>query len=296
MRFHLSAFADEASESMAEQLDALAAAGIRQIELRFVDGLNIGELTPAAARELRRRLDDAGVSISAIGSPYGKIKLTDPFAPHLDAFRRTLETAQELGATRLRLFSFFLDGKPHAACRAQVFERMDALLTAAKDSGVLCCHENEKGIYGDGIRPCLDLLSTFAGRLGGVFDPANFLQVEQDPWKAFTMLRPYITYYHIKDIDSATGELVPAGEGDGQIPRLLQTLAAEEDDLTLTLEPHLAVFGGLAALEEDGGASLKRRYTFESNRAAFDTAAAALKTCLVNAGCAEADGVWTSQK
>lgn len=292
MRFSLSAFADEASANLSEQLGALADNGIRQIELRGVDGVNIGEFTPAAARDLRRRLDDAGVTVSAIGSPYGKIKITDPFAPHLDAFRRTIEAAHELGATRLRMFSFFLDGHAHADCRGEVFERLDALLSATEGSGVLCCHENEKGIYGDTAAPCLELLTAFRGRLSGVFDPANFLQVGQDAWEAFEQLRPLTAYYHIKDVDAATDELVPAGEGDGHIVRILTALAADEGDSVLTLEPHLAVFGGLAALEEDGGTSLKRRHTFCTNREAFDAAAAALKACLMNAGYRENAAVW----
>ena len=282
MRFILSAFADEADPALSGQLSALSQNGLSLLEPRGIDGKNIGDLTVAEAKDLHRRLTDAGIGISALGSPYGKIRITDPFAPHLDAFRRTLEVARELGAARIRMFSFFLDGHTHEDCRAEVLERLDALLSAAAEAEVLCCHENEKGIYGDTLSPCLDLQRTFSGRMGCVFDPANFLQTGTPTWEAFCALKPHITYYHMKDVVAATGELVPCGEGDGEIRRILSALSAEEGETVLTLEPHLAVFPGLSGLEEDGGASLKRRHTYRSNTEAFGAAAAALKACLTD--------------
>lgn len=55
----LSAFADEASASFPEQLEALREAGIDRIEIRGVDGTNVSALTDEKAREVRRMLDGA---------------------------------------------------------------------------------------------------------------------------------------------------------------------------------------------------------------------------------------------
>ena len=52
-------------------------------------------------------LDDAGLAVWSMGSPIGKISLADEFAPHLDDFKRILEYADILGASRVRLFSFY---------------------------------------------------------------------------------------------------------------------------------------------------------------------------------------------
>ena len=50
-----------------------------------------------------------------------------------------------------------------------------------------------------------------------------------------------VKHFHVKDYDSKTHRCVPAGEGDGQIPRLLDDAAANGYDGFCVLEPHLVV-------------------------------------------------------
>ncbi len=292
MRWMLSAFADEAAESLAEQIEALREVGISRLEIRGVDGQNIGNITPSQAKEIRKRLDDAGIAVSSVGSPFGKIKVSDHFAPHFDQFQAGLEVAHILGASTIRMFSFFTDGKPHEQCKDIVLERLEKFLTAARGSGILLCHENEKGIYGDTAAHCLELHEVFGQRMGGVFDPANYLQCGDRTLEAHRLVGPYITYYHVKDVSLDSGCIVPAGEGDGQIVELLRLLREKPGETYITLEPHLQVFSGLAQLEEDGGASIKHKYRFASNREAFRVAAEALKRCLSQAGYTEKNGYW----
>lgn len=299
MRFRVSAFADEASEALDGQLEALHEAGIDCLEIRGVDGKNISKVTAAEAKELRRRFDDAGIAVSSIGSPYGKIKVADDFAPHLEELKASLEVADILGARYLRMFSFFLDGKSHEECRDTVFERLDRMLETAAGSGVLFCHENEKGIYGDRAVYCEELMQAFGDRMGCVYDPANFLQCGDDAYAAFERLRPYITYFHIKDVIRDGGTMVPAGEGDARIPQMLEVLREEERTAFITVEPHLQVFKGLAELEEDGGAAMRHKYQYASNRESFSAAAAALLRCLSEAGyraqLSENVRIWTTK-
>ena len=292
MRFILSAFADEAADALSEQLEALGEAGITHLEIRGVDSKNIGGITVAEARCIRAKLDTAGIKLSALGSPYGKIKLADDFAPHLEAFKRSLEVASILGAPYIRMFSFFLDDIPPEQARDGVSERLNTLLDAAQAGGdALCCHENEKGIYGDTAERCAELLQAFAGRLGCVYDPANFLQCGEDAYTAWQTVRQYITYYHIKDVVRESGGVVPAGDGDGQIVRILSELQGDEGKVFLTLEPHLQHFSGLETLEEEG-VSVKQPYRFGSNRESFAYAAGALKRVLEAAGYKEENGGW----
>ena len=61
-KFILSAFADEASSSLSDQIAALKALGISHIEPRNVDGKNISNLTADEARAMREKLDAAGIS------------------------------------------------------------------------------------------------------------------------------------------------------------------------------------------------------------------------------------------
>ena len=285
MQFILSAFADEAADGIGEQLEALQEAGITQLEIRGVCNKNISAITPTEARSLRFRLDEADIGVSALGSPYGKIKLVDDFAPHLDAFRRSLEVASILGTRYIRMFSFFPGCMEPTAARKMVLERLDAMLTVAQEEtdGILCCHENEKSIYGDTVARCVDLMQTFSGRMGFVFDPANFLQCGEDAYFAWQALRPHITYYHIKDVVRATGVVVPAGGGDAHLVQILSELREVEGETFLTLEPHLQHFAGLAALEANAEESIQTQHSFKDNRESFAYAAAALKQVLADA-------------
>jgi sugar phosphate isomerase/epimerase len=50
-----------------------------------------------------------------------------------------------------------------------------------------------------------------------------------------------VKHFHVKDYDSKTERNVPAGMGEGQIPRLLSEAAASGYDGFCVLEPHLVV-------------------------------------------------------
>ncbi len=270
MRFKLCAFADEADSSIDKQIEAMRDNGIGYLEIRGVDGENISEISTEKAKEVRRKLDESGISVWSLGSPYGKIKITDPIEPHLDKFKRGLELADILGAKNIRLFSFFVPKDEAEAYSDEVMDRMSKLVSAAKGSGILLCHENEKGIFGDVADRCAQIHRTFP-EISAVFDPANFVQCGQDTEKAWEKLAPFVKYMHIKDA-LPDGSIVPAGKGMGNIPWLLDRYGGE----ILTLEPHLSVFKGLDALE--GGEKTKiDEYKYPSQRAAFDAAVSALK-------------------
>ena len=282
-RFILSAFADEAADALPTQLEALRAEAIGLIELRGVNGKSCADLTDREAEQVAEALKAAGVALSALGSPYGKYPVDQPFEPHMAAFRRGLQICRILGCGRVRMFSFFIpEGDDPAKWRGEVLDRLSAMLDAAEDAGVQLVHENEKGIYGDTDARCLDLLSHFGGRLGFAFDPANFIQCGVDPLSAFGLLHDRITYMHVKDALKADGSVVRAGKGDGSVREILSRLDRErEGEIILTVEPHLALFGGLKGLQQD---VLRRGESFPDQPTAFHAACAALKDILREVG------------
>ena len=77
----LCAFADESSPTVAGQVEALQRNHIQLLEARNVDGVNISKLTPNEAKALKNTLDKKGLAVWSLGSPLGKIDLTDDFAP-----------------------------------------------------------------------------------------------------------------------------------------------------------------------------------------------------------------------
>src|SRR5689334_19513668 len=89
--FILSAFADEISPEPQEQIDVLSKCGVRHIEFRSILKTNVLDLTDLQINEFKALLDKNGFSLSAIGSPIGKVKIDTPFEPHLARFRRAVE-------------------------------------------------------------------------------------------------------------------------------------------------------------------------------------------------------------
>lgn len=276
-RFILSAFSDEISPHFFMQLDSLRALRIAHMEIRGVDSKNILALTDSEATAVKRQLDAAGVKLSALGSPIGKIKITDPFDAHRDELRRALELCDMLKVRNLRMFSFFLPEGSQDRYRDEVMDRMGRMLELAEQAGVRLMHENEKGIYGDTADRCLDLLTTFEGRLGCVFDPANFVQCGQDISSALDLLADRTDYAHIKDALFTDGSVVPAGHGDGRVAEVIDRLAGRANPMYLTLEPHLQVFEGLKSLQPE---ELKHKYTYSDGFSAFTAATDALKDIL----------------
>ena len=278
-KLQIYAFADEASSEIGGQIAAMTRNGLNGLEIRNADGTNVSDLSLDKAKEIRKRMDDAGLAVWSIGSPIGKIDIEkDDFAAHLEKFRHTLDVADVLGAKNIRMFSFYIPaGKNPADFRDKVFDQMDAMIDASAGRGIDLCHENEKGIYGDMADRCLDLHKNFPA-LKAVFDPANFIQCGQDTWAGWEMLKPYVKYLHIKDA-LVDGNVVPAGKGIGQVPRIVKDYLSMGGS-ALTLEPHLKVFDGLAALERADDKSVVGAYCYNSNDEAFDAACAALREIL----------------
>ncbi len=269
----LCAFADEAGDSLPEQIRALTENGIGLIEVRAIDKVNVTKFTNEQIKEYKKMLDDAGIAVWSIGSPIGKVKIADDFQIDLDRCKRTVEIAEMFGAKAIRMFSFYgTEGKPEY--RDLVMERLSQYVETTKGTDVVLCHENEKGIYGDVASRCLEIHKAVP-EIKCVFDPANYVQAGQNTLEAWEMLEPYVFYGHIKD-SLADGSIVPPGKGEGHIPEYLPKFKAKGCEV-LTLEPHLAVFSSLADIEQKGDESKIGLYKFATAREAFDCAVNTLK-------------------
>lgn len=273
----LYAFSDEACKMVDGQIAAMKRNGLAGPEVRGVDGQTVSAISIEKAVELRKKLDDNGLSVWSIGSPIGKVKLSDDFPAHLDMLRHTLEVANILGAENLRMFSFFMPEEQTDSHADEVIDRLGQFLTLADAAGIALCHENEKGIYGSTAEHCLHIHQVLP-RIRGVFDPANFVQCGVDTRHAWQRLKPYIKYLHIKD-SLPDGTVVPAGHGVGAVPEIVKDYLAS-GGCCMTIEPHLTVFSGLAALEQEGDTSIIGEYRYPSADAAFDAACNALKEIL----------------
>jgi sugar phosphate isomerase/epimerase len=243
----LTGFADEISPELDEQLDTLTQESITYMELRSVWNKNVLDLTDEELEKVASAATQRGIGISSIGSPIGKVPVTDSFGPHLQRFRRALRAAEVMDAPYIRVFSFFIpEGHEPGDYREEVVERMGVLAGGAQRAGVTLLHENEKDIYGDVPSRCVDILAGVGSpALRAAWDAANFVQcgIHHPFTDGYESLRSYIQYVHVKDALSGSGKIVPAGEGEGQWPDTLSALDASGFEGFFSLEPHLASAG-----------------------------------------------------
>jgi len=279
MAVKLSGFADEIADNFEDQLKGLKENDIKYIEVRGVNGKSASVLNQDEMDETKRLLDQYEIKVSAIGSPIGKIKITDDFDEHLKVFDNVMLSASKFETKKIRIFSFFIpesDGG-YEKYRGEVMRRLEVLLERAQKKNLILCHENEREIYGESPELCLDIMRYFKGAVKFVFDPANFVVGGFAPYPgAYNLLGEYIEYMHIKDADE-TG-IVPAGVGKGGIKEILSDLIIYKNfDGFLTVEPHLSIFTGLNELEGEGKENTLVKNKFNSKPEAFKAAADALK-------------------
>ncbi len=272
----ISAFADEASSSVKEQIQALNENGVEYIEPRGLDGYNISDLTAAQAKEYAKMFKDGGIKVYSVGSPIGKIGIDDDFDKEMEKFKRTVEIGNIMDAKCIRMFSFYnTDAKPEMFPR--VVERLQKYVEAAKGSGITLCHENERGIYGELAPQCLEIVKAVP-EIKNIFDPANYILAGQDIAEAWKLLREHTIYFHVKDA-LPEGKIVPAGMGIGMFKELLTDFSKDGGGI-LTVEPHLAEFVGLDNLVRGDETKHMGKIAFASNREAFDFAVTSLKNII----------------
>lgn len=276
----LCAFADEAGSSIDSQIQALKDNGISLIEVRSIDSKSVINFSDADIVRYKKSLDEAGITVWSIGSPIGKVDVSEDFDLYTQKVRRVGEIANMFGTRRVRGFSFYnaYDKKD------EVIRRLNTMVEILKEYDVDYCHENEKEIYGDVADRVLDLVEGVKG-MKYVYDPANYLQCGEDAAVALKKTLAYTDYFHIKDVDLTDDTLVPAGFGNGDIQGLCR--AVENIDTVFTIEPHLAIFDAFSSIDKG---EMKNKFVFSSNREAFDYAVQSIKNVLISTGFRETDG------
>ena len=80
----ITGFADEIDASFDVQLRVLNEIGQNYIELRSAGGVGIADFDMEKAKDIKSKMDANGIKVSAIGSPIGKIGITDDFDNHFE--------------------------------------------------------------------------------------------------------------------------------------------------------------------------------------------------------------------
>jgi sugar phosphate isomerase/epimerase len=253
---YLTGFADEAASSIEGQIKATQELGWGNIEARTVN--EIHDISEAEFDEVAGKLADAGVKINCFGSAvanWGK-RIDESFDSSLAEARRAIGRMQKLGTKLIRIMSFaVLEGRePDDQMEEERFRRLRELVKMFSDVGITCVHENCMNYGGMSYQHTLKMLENVPD-LKLVFDTGNpvFLADRSQPmpyprqssWEFYQNVREHIVYVHIKDgcwdADKQDAVYTFAGEGDGDVGRIVKDLLAAGYDGGFSMEPHLAV-------------------------------------------------------
>jgi 3-dehydroshikimate dehydratase len=254
----LSAFGDEIADDLEEQLQALATAGLRWLDLRGVWGRNVLALSDSEVERVKATLARRGLAVACVASPVGKAPVAGDFAEQRAALERALEIAWALGTRYVRIFSWYIPaGEDADTYREVVLDRLGQCARLAEAREVVLLHENEGGLYGDSPERCRDLLDQIdSPALRAVWDPGNFVAAGYDPLDdTWPLLQPWIEYVHVKDVchEGSSRRIVVTGEGDARWPACIAALHAGGYRGVYALEPHLTVAGPASGFSGPAG-------------------------------------------
>jgi 3-dehydroshikimate dehydratase len=243
--FTLSAFADEISPDPQVQIDVLKTCGVRHIEFRSILQTNVLDLNDLQTAEFKSLLEKNGMRLSAIGSPIGKVRIDQPFEPHLKRFERAVELCKVFGTPNIRIFSYYPPegadwNQVEGAHQQEVFDRLAAKVRIAEKGGVRLLHENEHRIYGDSparVKRIFEKVQSPA--LRGVYDAANYVFCGYDPLTGWEATKEVTAHFHIKDWIAGETHGRLAGAGHGRWPVVINDAVSRKYDGFATLEPHL---------------------------------------------------------
>ena len=91
------------------QVAVLQALGVSHIEVREAWGVSVVDWTADQLERHAEVLRGAGVSVSGIASPIGKVDVAAPIEDELGRLGRAIEAARALDTRLIRVFSFYCD-------------------------------------------------------------------------------------------------------------------------------------------------------------------------------------------
>jgi len=248
--FRVSAFGDEISPDLDEQLTVLDDLGVGCLDLRGAYGKNVLHMEDDDLTQVVKICQAHNVEVVCLGSPIGKSPIREPIETEMANLRRIFHVGETVGCRNVRLFSFYPpDTSTNAGYDAYVetsVARLRKLADMAEQDGFMLLLENEKGIVTDTLARCETVVRAVdSPNFRFLWDSANFIQVQEERVveRGWPMVSDLIAYVHIKDAVLSDGHVVPAGEGDGQLPLLLTKLKESGYQGVVALEPHLKIAG-----------------------------------------------------
>ncbi|MDA3941148.1 MAG: TIM barrel protein [Spirochaetia bacterium] len=258
---YLTGFADEAADSLSEQIEITKSLGWKNIESRNIDGVNIHDIPERKFNFVCNELEENGIAVNCFGSTVANwgVQITDSFEGTMEKIDRSIPRMQRLGTKLIRMMSYArLKNTAGVLADDQMeeerFRRLRIITDLFLDAGITPVHENCMNYGGMGWSYTLKMLENVPG-LKLVFDTGNpvaNIDHSADPpdqmqssWEFYQKVKEHIAYIHIKDAvfneDKDDLDYCYPGEGDGDVREIVKDLLENGYNGGISMEPHMAV-------------------------------------------------------
>lgn len=215
----LSCFADEIAPKLEDQLRVIRELGLKYLEVRTVDDVNVMDLPDTALGAVRRACDDHGLRITCVSSPIGKERADLPTDRATAQVEHAADIADVFGCPYIRVFSFFRRELPETDAYRMSLNKLRGMAATAEARRKVLVMESGADTVGARSADMLRLLRDVGSpALACAFDPAAFFAAGDEPFlESLPTLDRYVSYVHVKDVKRGQAGRVPAGEGDARI-------------------------------------------------------------------------------
>jgi sugar phosphate isomerase/epimerase len=245
--FKLSVISDEVSQDFQRVVDVCQEYEVPMVEPRSVWEKAPQELTNDDVKKMRAILDEAGMGVCSIASPFFKCDLGDEkqYREHIGILRRCIEIGRMLDCNLIRGFTFWKTGPANSVWQ-QLLDAYEEPIEILESEDCYIGIENEASTH---IATAAEAEALYrdidSPRIKAIWDPANEVYAEDGelPFPdAFERMKPNLIHVHIKDAvrdESGEAHCVPVGEG-GYIdyPGQLQALIDMGYEGACSLETH----------------------------------------------------------
>ncbi|MDD6387794.1 MAG: TIM barrel protein [Bacilli bacterium] len=225
----ISVINDEISSNIIEVIETLNKVNLKLIELRKIDNNYLFQIDSSKLLEYKMELDKNNIKVSLIDSPIGKGKFNHEKEEEL--LDKYIKIAKVFNTKYLRIFTDISE---------DINEGLKKYNHKAKENNIILLIENEPNTYGEDYNNLLNLMSNNYSNIRLLYDVENYYSIKLDYIKAFSLLKPYIKYIHLRD--KKYNDYVYFFDGEIEIKKILSLI---DDDIIVSLETHLPLSSNL---------------------------------------------------
>jgi len=259
--------ADEVSTDFDKAIACISGWGLKNVEVHGLWDTSVELLGATQIERLRAALDAFHLAAPVVSSTvFLRCRLRGGMAPerwsrrfdslageypeHLHWLEQSLNVAQGVGATAVRVFGFWRDGPTSEAVLNRIVESLGPALELAAAAGIVLALENCPHTYLDHTRLALQVVRRVESPwLRLLWDPANALRSgEMDVAELVDEVLPVLAHVHVKGLRLTGGspggrEYVRFDRGGIDFARLIGRLLDGGYGGQFSLEPHYSLSG-----------------------------------------------------